>query len=116
LIPEVRGLDALQWALHLDQPLGVTAHLIDHRVDAGRIVERKVVDEFADDTLVDLSLRLEEMQVQMLTTALEIVASRDPADLDAVGEGEYRRSFPAEWSAALPAVLARRQARLSNAA
>ena len=34
LLPEVRGLDALQWALYHGHSLGVTAHLIDARVDA----------------------------------------------------------------------------------
>ena len=34
LIPEVRGLDALQWAILQDKPIGVTAHLIDRSIDA----------------------------------------------------------------------------------
>ena len=116
LIPHVRGLDALQWAIHLDQPLGVTAHLIDHRIDAGRIAEQRLIDEFADDTLIDMSLRLEELQVQMVSSTLKIITTCNPADLEVVSEGVYRRSFPAEWSTSLSEAFARRLARLSNAA
>ena len=116
LIPEVRGLDALQWAVHLGLPLGVTAHLIDHRVDAGRIVERRTIEEYADDTLIDLSLRLHETQIQMLSSTIEIIASRTPDTLPFVADGNYRRSFPAELTASLPQKLAERLARLRKAA
>ena len=58
LLPHVRGLDALQWSLYHEVPLGVTAHIVDAQVDAGWILERRLIDIHQDDTLVDLSLRL----------------------------------------------------------
>ena len=104
LIPEVRGLDALSWAIYHGLPLGVTAHLIDRRVDAGHIVERRVIEEFSDDALVDLSLRLSETQVQMLATSIPMaVGNSDPAH-EPVHEGRYRPPFPAEL---IPAMQAR---------
>lgn len=111
LIPEVRGLDALQWAVYHDLPLGVTAHLIDHRVDAGRIVERRVIDEYEDDTLIDLSLRLHETQVGMLESVLARVAAGDPEDLELVTGGDYRRSFGSEH---VPVLYERLRARLAK--
>ena len=39
LIPEARGLDALSWSILNNIDLGVTSHLIDHKVDAGRILD-----------------------------------------------------------------------------
>jgi len=116
LIPEVRGLDALQWALHYDLPLGVTAHLIDHRVDAGRIVERRLIDEYADDTLIDLSLRLYETQVHMLSSTLASLMNRDPAAFEMVTGAPYRRSFPVEHFPGLAAKLSKRLARRRSAA
>jgi len=71
LIPEVRGLDAMLWAIYKDLPLGVTAHLIDRRVDAGRVLVRKRVPVYEDDTLLDLSERLYEYQLMILGEAIE---------------------------------------------
>lgn len=116
LIPEVRGLDALPWALHLGLPLGVTAHLIDHKVDAGRIIQQQTITEYVDDTLIDLSLRLYETQLQMLEPTLEAVVSHPSESFELVTGGDYRRSFPAEFAVTLPQKLAARQARLSRAA
>ena len=116
LIPEVRGLDALCWAIHLDLPLGVTAHLIDHRVDAGRILAREVIQEYPDDTLIDLSLRLYETQIQMLEEVVAAASSQPLDSFEPVTEGDYRRSFPAELAADLPQRLRQRQARTAQAA
>ena len=116
LIPEVRGLDALPWAVHLGLPLGVTAHLIDHKVDAGRIVRQQTVAEYVDDTLIDLSLRLYETQLQMLEPTLETVVNHPAEAFESVTGGDYRRQFPAELVATLPQKLAARQGRLHRAA
>lgn len=70
LIPEVRGLDAMLWAIHDDQPQGVTAHLIDKYVDAGNILERRRIPLHRDDTAFDLQERLYEMQLDMLEPAV----------------------------------------------
>jgi phosphoribosylglycinamide formyltransferase-1 len=58
LLPEVRGLDAMLWSIYKDVPLGVTAHLIDESVDAGRLLLREEIPIFADDTLLDHQLKL----------------------------------------------------------
>jgi methionyl-tRNA formyltransferase len=111
LLPQVRGLDALQWAIMRGQPLGVTAHLIDKRVDAGWILERREIMEHADDTLVDLSLRLYETQLAMLKPALDRALREERAALEHVVGGEYNRSFPAEWATELIARFESRQRR-----
>ena len=46
LIPEVRGLDCVQWTVYNELPLGMTAHLIDSRIDAGRIIVRTLLPEY----------------------------------------------------------------------
>ena len=71
LIPEVRGLDALLWSIRNDIPLGVTSHLIDEKVDAGTVLEKRIIDLNADDTIFDLSERLYEIQLNMLPDAIE---------------------------------------------
>jgi len=70
LIPEARGLDALLWSILNGVPPGVTAHLIDERIDAGTVLIRQLVDVFEDDGLVDLSERLIDTQLEMLGSAI----------------------------------------------
>ncbi|NLK96459.1 MAG: hypothetical protein GX272_00045 [Epulopiscium sp.] len=76
LLPEVRGLDALKWAIYNDLPIGVTAHLIDSKIDAGRIIMKKEIPIYKDDTLIDVSLRLHELQVNLLPQAIKEVKNK----------------------------------------
>ena len=116
LIPDVRGLDALQWAIYHDLPIGVTAHIIDHRVDAGRIIDRRVIREYPDDTLIDLSLRLYETQIDMLENTIKSVATDDLESFKPVTGGNYRRSFPADLVPDLFERFEARHARLKTTA
>ena len=75
LIPENRGLHAAKWAVFRDLPQGMTVHLIDERVDAGKIVRRFIVPVYSDDTLRDINLRLYEVQVRELVDSLLILKS-----------------------------------------
>ncbi len=106
LIPDVRGLDSLLWSIYLGIPLGVTAHFIDERVDAGRILRRKKVDIRQDDTFVDLSLRLYESQLSMLPEVLETaLGKRQDLEVVSFDESGYRKSFPRELEDELPKKL-----------
>ncbi|HLE97194.1 MAG TPA: formyltransferase family protein [Candidatus Thermoplasmatota archaeon] len=94
LIPEARGLDAMLWSVRAGLPLGVTAHLVDERVDAGRVLVRHRIPVHPDDTAFDLSERLYETQLDLLRPAVE-------AALDGKGEtvpkgSSYNRKMPPE--------------------
>ena len=77
LIPEVRGLDCVEWAIYEGYPLGITSHLIDRRVDAGRIIKRIEIPEYPDDTLIDLEDRLYRMQLKIFAETIETVLNSD---------------------------------------
>ncbi len=113
LIPETRGLDALFWSIYRDHPLGVTSHLIDHRVDAGRLLERRTLPLHRDDTIFDLSERLYEAQIEMLVPAIERSLAGQWVEIDYAGS-EYNRKMPGELErevlGMLPDYLARRGA------
>ncbi len=97
LIPEVRGSDSLKWAVYKGEKLGVTAHFIDERVDAGRIILRREIEVHPDDTWVDLSLRLEEVQPEVLIEALRLVEEKEVEEFPLVGEvGKANSYFPVE--------------------
>ena len=94
LIPRVRGLDSLLWAIREDVPLGVTAHLIDERVDAGRIVMSQEIEVLPDDHIFDLSERLYETELIMLPAAVQLALDGHG---EAVGDpGPSKRKMPEE--------------------
>ncbi len=71
LIPEARGLDTPQWCIYDNIPFGVTSHFIDSKVDAGLIIEKMSLPEYPDDTLVDISVRLYQGQLEMFQSTMD---------------------------------------------
>ena len=94
LIPESRGLDALYWSVHNNIPLGITAHLIDKDIDAGKILERKLIQLYEDDTIFDLSERLYEIQLDMIDSSIKMALSGQGINLQ--NESAYNRKMEAE--------------------
>lgn len=94
VIPYARGLDALLWSVYYKHPLGVTAHLVDKRVDAGRIIEIQEISIYKKDTLLDLSERLYEIQLDMLLSSVQKVAENKTYEL--ADYGSYNRKMPLE--------------------
>lgn len=72
-IPDVRGLDALKWAIIEDKPIGCTTHLLGKEIDAGLVIERKEVPIYSGDTFHALAMRVYEHEIQMLVDAIEKV-------------------------------------------
>jgi len=97
IIPQVRGLDSMLWAIYLGLPIGVTVHFIDERVDAGRVLMREFVKIRQDDTIIDLSLRMYETQLLLLPRVLKAITD-DNVKTENVSyeDSGYRKSFPYE--------------------
>lgn len=115
-IPEVRGLNALKWAIYNDSKIGVTAHFIDERVDAGRIILRRESPLFRDDTFIDLSLRLEETQSNLLSEVLKLVSDKSVDEFPLVPyEGRANSFMPSQFERQLPGKLKRRLQRARSA-
>lgn len=94
LIPEARGLDALLWSIYNKIPLGVTAHLIDEHVDAGYILLKERIPIWEDDTILDLSERLYEKQIEMLRPAIEAALKGEGVPVNPTTP--YNRKMPEE--------------------
>jgi len=84
LIPENRGLDTLQWAVHLDIPQGITIHFINYRVDAGRIISRQRIPLFEDDTIYDVEQRLYDRQIPLVKPTLDAIKGKTMDDFELV--------------------------------
>jgi phosphoribosylglycinamide formyltransferase-1 len=84
LLPENRGLNALQWAVYLDLPQAITSHFIDYRIDAGRFINKELVPLFRDDTIFDVAQRLYDRQFPLLKQTLNAITGKTLQDFPPV--------------------------------
>ena len=75
-IPLVRGLDALKWAVIENKPVGVTSHIIGPEVDAGSIIQRRIVPVYKNDTFHAVAQRVYEYEITMLVDALKLYTDK----------------------------------------
>jgi len=71
IIPLNRGLDNLKWAILDNLKQGVTSHLISKEIDKGKIIDLQTIEVYEDDTLIDIHIRLQELELKMMIEALE---------------------------------------------
>lgn len=71
-LPEVRGMNAIEWAFLLDYALEITVHFIDEGIDTGEIIARAPV--VSRDDLAAGSIGLEELRTRAVTTGLLTIA------------------------------------------
>lgn len=69
-IPMARGLDAFKWSIVDEIPIGVTTHLLGDEIDAGEIIDRRIVDIFENDTFHSVAQRVYENEIVCLVDAL----------------------------------------------
>jgi len=88
ILPINRGLDNLKWAIHYRMPMGVTAHFIDEKIDRGIMIKQETVKVYADDTLVDIHVRLQNLEQKLMIEALADIESPN-FEWRSIGEGTY---------------------------
>ncbi|MBS3116480.1 hypothetical protein J4421_02680 [Candidatus Woesearchaeota archaeon] len=94
-LPENRGLDNLKWAILQEYKQAVSCHFISTEIDKGPLIVKREIEVYDDDTLVDVFLRLQNMELVLLIEALKIVES-GKRDFKELGEGNYRKAVPPE--------------------
>lgn len=70
-IPNCRGLDAYKWAVYEGNPIGVSTHLLGKYIDAGEVIERRIIPVYFNDTFHSAAQRVYENEVCMLVDAIE---------------------------------------------
>ena len=103
-LPHVRGLDTLQWSICLDRPIAITAHLIDKKIDAGKLLFVKMLDLLPDDTLLDISHRILEVQPDILIESLQLLDDtvvNGLSDLSLI-KTDYNSSMPPDLERRVP--------------
>tara|TARA_B100001250_G_C19737226_1_gene761353 strand:- start:96 stop:791 length:696 start_codon:yes stop_codon:yes gene_type:complete len=73
LLPYIRGLDSVLWSIYKDYPLGVTAHLIDEKIDSGILVFKKKIKINGDDNFESLCEKVYQLQLSLLPIALNLI-------------------------------------------
>lgn len=113
LIPQTRGLDAMLWSVYNDIPQAVTAHLIDKRVDAGRLLFVEAMPIWRDDTPFDFQLRLHEMQLDMIPRAVAMARAGEAEELgdDTTHNSKMSPELEQETLRRFPDYVARRASR-----
>jgi len=68
-LPGLRGVDVFEWSILKDVPFGVTAHLVDEKVDAGKIILRRRLVPVGEKNFWTFSERLRKAQADVLVRA-----------------------------------------------
>ena len=101
VLPENRGLDNLKWAIMKGYDQGVTTHRIDSKIDRGLLIEKNTITIYNDDTLIDLQLRIQELEQKMMISALDKIGVTNKANLVSLAKGNYHKSLPPELESSL---------------
>lgn len=105
-IPDVRGLDALKWAIYENKKIGVSTHLIGAYIDAGEMLDRQLVPLFQNDTLYTIAMRQYQMEIKMLVEAVERLDA--PMQLITVADNDIHKRMPYEIELQLEVCLKER--------
>jgi phosphoribosylglycinamide formyltransferase 1 len=65
IIPAMRGLDAIKWAIYDMLPIGITMHYIDKDIDAGEIISVLPTPVYKTDSIESLMRRNYESEIWM---------------------------------------------------
>ncbi len=100
MLPHNRGLDNIKWAILKGYKQGVSVHLISKEIDQGNLLVQREIDVYEDDTLLDIFLRIQNMEQILMIESLKILES-GLRDFPKVAEGNYFKSVPPEEEAKL---------------
>ena len=101
ILPQNRGLDNLKWGIINDMPQGVTSHLIDKNIDRGLMITQESIKIYEDDTLVDLFVRIQNLEQRLMIESLDIMSEKGKDDLEPLPKGTYYKSVPEDVESTL---------------
>ena len=73
ILPDCRGLDSILWSIYNKNKLGVSAHLIDDKIDSGRLVIKKIFAPSQNDTIFDIYQNVYKLQLQLLSISYNLI-------------------------------------------
>jgi len=95
LLPQYRGLDAIEWAILNGDDVGVTVHLVDEGIDTGPIVIKEKLEIQPENRLADLKRRASKLSVQLMADAVDLIAAgRASPQTQREADGRLYSSMP----------------------
>ncbi len=83
ILPECRGLDSMFWSIYKDYPLGVTSHLINNKIDCGKLILKKKIQILSNDNLFSIKKKIYNLQLDLIKLTLEkLISDFELIDLD----------------------------------
>lgn len=89
VLPENRGLDNIKHAILNDLPQAVTVHIIDRHIDKGLLLRKKLVDVYKDDTLLDIFMRVQNVELIQMIKMLDLLKRWRPDIGEPLIDGHY---------------------------
>ncbi len=93
LLPEIRGLDSMLWSIYKDVPLGVTAHLINEKIDAGSLVIKQTINILSSDNFQSLYEKNYQLQLELIPISLNLILENQPFTALKINEYNNRMSY-----------------------
>jgi len=93
LLPEIRGLDSILWSIQKDYPLGVTAHLINDKIDAGYLVYKKQLTILGKDDIYSLYEKIYQLQLQLIPISLNLILENNKFEVLKIGDYNSKMSY-----------------------
>lgn len=98
VLPKYRGASCCEWAIHNDDPVGVTAHYMDATLDSGPIISSRVLGVRRGQPYHEVRTGLYRLQHHAALDAMEMVLASGlrPQDLEEQPPAETFRPIPDE--------------------
>lgn len=94
ILPYVRGLDSMLWSIYKDYPIGVTAHLINDKIDAGYLVYQKQILISLEDDIYSLYQKNYALQLDLISISLNLILENHDFQILTMGEYNQKMSYP----------------------
>lgn len=92
LLPANRGLDSILWAIYNNKKIGVSAHLINDKIDQGSLVLDEKIELFNVDNIFDIYRKVYKIQIDLLPKAYNLVGNK--INFDTLNAGNYHTYMP----------------------
>jgi len=91
ILPLIRGLDSIFWSIAKSVPIGVTAHLINNKIDLGNLVYQDLINIEYSDTIELIIEKNYQLQLKLIPIALNLLTSLDT--FQAIEGGVYNKKM-----------------------
>ena len=92
-LPYIRGLDAILWSIYKDVPLGVTAHLINEKIDAGFLIVKQKINILSSDNFQSLYEKNYQLQLELIPISLNLILQNQALTALEINEYNNRMSY-----------------------